>query len=58
MTRLTFLAEDLILILGITVLLERTSASWAQSGKTKILWLGQSATRITTISGKVIVIDP
>jgi hypothetical protein len=58
MTRLTFLAEDLILILGITVLLARTSASWAQSGKTEILWLDQSATRITTISGKVIVIDP
>jgi L-ascorbate metabolism protein UlaG (beta-lactamase superfamily) len=30
----------------------------AQTGKIEILWLGQSATRITTVSGKVIVIDP
>ena len=27
-------------------------------GKTEVLWLGQSATRITTPGGKVIVIDP
>jgi L-ascorbate metabolism protein UlaG (beta-lactamase superfamily) len=32
--------------------------AWAQSGKVEVLWLGQSATRITTPSGKVIVIDP
>ncbi len=30
----------------------------AQAAKTEIQWLGQSATRITTPSGKVIVIDP
>ena len=30
----------------------------AQNGKVEILWLGQAATRITTPSGKVIVIDP
>jgi L-ascorbate metabolism protein UlaG (beta-lactamase superfamily) len=30
----------------------------AQAGKIEVLWLGQSATRITTASGKVIVIDP
>lgn len=30
----------------------------AQSGKTEILWLGQSAAKITTPGGKVIVIDP
>jgi L-ascorbate metabolism protein UlaG (beta-lactamase superfamily) len=30
----------------------------AQTGKVEILWLGQSATRITSVSGKVIVIDP
>ena len=29
-----------------------------QTGKIEILWLGQSATRITTVTGKVIVIDP
>lgn len=30
----------------------------AQNGKTEVLWLGQSAFRITTPTGKVIVIDP
>jgi L-ascorbate metabolism protein UlaG (beta-lactamase superfamily) len=33
-------------------------AAWAQTNKIEVLWLGQSATRITTVSGKVIVIDP
>ena len=32
--------------------------SRAQSGKVDVLWLGQSATRVTTPGGKVIVIDP
>jgi L-ascorbate metabolism protein UlaG (beta-lactamase superfamily) len=31
--------------------------AWAQ-GKTEVLWLGQSAMRITSPGGKVIVIDP
>jgi len=30
----------------------------AQAGKIEVLWLGQAAVRITTVSGKVIVIDP
>lgn len=30
----------------------------AQNGKTEVLWLGQSATRITTPGSKVIVVDP
>ncbi len=30
----------------------------AQSGKIEVLWMGQAATRITSVSGKVIVIDP
>ncbi len=30
----------------------------AQSGKTDVLWLGQSAFRITSPGGKVIVVDP
>jgi L-ascorbate metabolism protein UlaG (beta-lactamase superfamily) len=32
--------------------------AFAQNGKTEVLWLGQSATRITTPTGKVIMIDP
>jgi L-ascorbate metabolism protein UlaG (beta-lactamase superfamily) len=34
------------------------SAAMAQSGKTEVLWLGQSAFKITSPGGKVIVIDP
>jgi hypothetical protein len=32
--------------------------SWGQEKKTEIHWLGQATTKITTPSGKVIVIDP
>ncbi|HXD39791.1 MAG TPA: metal-dependent hydrolase [Ramlibacter sp.] len=35
-----------------------TAGATPVAGKTEILWLGQSATRITTPGGKVIVIDP
>ena len=31
---------------------------WAQTNKIEVQWLGQSATKITTLTGKVIVIDP
>ncbi|HVO90352.1 MAG TPA: MBL fold metallo-hydrolase [Casimicrobiaceae bacterium] len=34
------------------------SSAYAQEGKIQILWLGQSAFRIKTLTGKVIVIDP
>jgi len=34
------------------------SSALAQSGKVEVLWLGQSAFRITTPGGKVIVTDP
>jgi len=47
------------LILGIALVVAGLTPLRAQSpGKIEILWLGQSATRITTVSGKVIVIDP
>ena len=32
--------------------------AWAQTNKIEVLWLGQSTTKITTLTGKVIVIDP
>jgi L-ascorbate metabolism protein UlaG (beta-lactamase superfamily) len=35
-----------------------TERTWAEAAKTEVLWMGQAATRITTPSGKVIVIDP
>ena len=33
-------------------------AAWAQTNKIEVQWLGQSTTKITTLTGKVIVIDP
>ncbi len=35
-----------------------TEPTWAQSAKTEVHWLGQATTKITTPTGKVIVIDP
>jgi L-ascorbate metabolism protein UlaG (beta-lactamase superfamily) len=35
-----------------------TAQTSAAPGKASVLWLGQSAFRITTVTGKVIVIDP
>ena len=33
-------------------------AAWAQTNKIEVHWLGQATTKITTLTGKVIVIDP
>lgn len=35
-----------------------SAAVLAQDGNTEVLWLGQAAMRITTPTGKVIMIDP
>jgi L-ascorbate metabolism protein UlaG (beta-lactamase superfamily) len=35
-----------------------TRSAWAQDAKVEVLWLGQAATKLTTPTGKVIVIDP
>jgi len=32
--------------------------AWAQTSKTEVHWLGQATTKITSLTGKVIVIDP
>ncbi|OOG39714.1 metal-dependent hydrolase [Polaromonas sp. A23] len=48
------LLSGLLVLLGLF-----SSATSAQTlGKTEVLWLGQATTRITTPTGKVIVIDP
>jgi L-ascorbate metabolism protein UlaG (beta-lactamase superfamily) len=44
------------LVLAAAVGLAGTAA--AQSGKVEVQWLGQAATKITSVEGKVIVIDP
>src|SRR2546430_16260859 len=35
-----------------------TEPAFAQTAKAEVHWLGQSATKLTTLTGKVIVIDP
>ena len=45
-------------ILALAALCSAALASAQTAGKTEVLWLGQSTTRITTPGGKVIVIDP
>jgi L-ascorbate metabolism protein UlaG (beta-lactamase superfamily) len=47
-----------VLLLAALVLATTAPRTSAQSGTIEVLWLGQSATRITSVSGKVIVIDP
>jgi hypothetical protein len=32
--------------------------AWAQTSKVEVHWLGQATTKLTTLTGKVIVIDP
>lgn len=56
----TFPSQTLRLLRGLLTAAALCSATmaFAQSGKTEVLWLGQAATRITTPSGKVIMIDP
>jgi hypothetical protein len=45
------------LVLGL-VALGAAGTTSARSGKIEVLWLGQAAFKITTVAGKVIVIDP
>jgi L-ascorbate metabolism protein UlaG (beta-lactamase superfamily) len=45
-------------IVGIALAVVPVVEALAQGKKVEVLWLGQSATRITTPGGKVIVIDP
>ena len=47
-----------LLALIATALALAASSAFAQTGKVEVLWLGQSAFRIATPGGKVIVTDP
>jgi len=55
---MTKLARALCALLGTVAFVAFGTAANAQGGKTEVLWLGQSAFKITTPKGKVIVIDP
>ncbi|GIX46336.1 MAG: UPF0173 metal-dependent hydrolase [Candidatus Tectimicrobiota bacterium] len=47
----------LSLLVGLTLLVAALPL-WAQPGTIEVLWLGQAATKITSVGGKVILIDP
>lgn len=55
---MTRLVRALCALVCTSAFLLAGAAAHAQGGKTELLWLGQSAFKITTPKGKVIVIDP
>ena len=50
--------STLVRLLAALMLLCASGLSFSQTPKAELMWLGQSAFRLTTPSGKVIVIDP
>src|SRR5919199_1923772 len=50
--------RKLLAALAAALFIAAAPAAFAQSGKVEVLWLGQSAMRITTPGGKVIMLDP
>ncbi len=50
--------RDFLKATGALTLTLAAERAMAQTAKAEVLWLGQAATRITTPTGKVIVIDP
>jgi len=50
--------RDFLKTTGALTLTLAADGAIAQNAKAEILWLGQAATKITTLGGKVIVIDP
>jgi L-ascorbate metabolism protein UlaG (beta-lactamase superfamily) len=54
LSAMRFIATTALAALAVTM----SASASAENGKIEILWLGQSAMRITTVAGKVIVVDP
>lgn len=50
--------RNVLAALSALLVLSGNSLASDAAGKTQVLWLGQSASRIITPGGKVIVIDP
>jgi L-ascorbate metabolism protein UlaG (beta-lactamase superfamily) len=48
----------LLAALALAACATSSTAPYTPTGKIEVLWLGQSAFRVTTLTGKVIVIDP
>ena len=54
----TFSTRQLLQLVTLWLIAALSHAAWAQSGTVQVQWLGQSAMKVTTPGGKVIVIDP
>src|SRR6185436_9886872 len=50
--------RDFLKLAGMASVAMAVTPAWAQTGKFEVHWLGQAATKLTSPSGKVIVIDP
>jgi len=50
--------RDFLKLAGGAAVTLAAAPAWAQTAKVEVQWLGQSATKLTTLTGKVIVIDP
>ena len=50
--------RDFLRLAGTAAAVLAAGPVWAQDAKVEVHWLGQAATKLTTPSGKVIVIDP
>jgi L-ascorbate metabolism protein UlaG (beta-lactamase superfamily) len=50
--------RDFLKLAGVASVALSVAPAWAQGNKLEVHWLGQAATKLTTPSGKVIVIDP
>ncbi|MDP2626885.1 MAG: metal-dependent hydrolase [Candidatus Rokubacteria bacterium] len=50
--------RDFLKLAGVATVALAAAPAWAQSAKVEVQWLGQSATKLTSLTGKVIVIDP
>ncbi|MBI2527962.1 MAG: metal-dependent hydrolase [Candidatus Rokubacteria bacterium] len=50
--------RDFLKLAGAATVALAAAPAWAQSAKVEVQWLGQSATKLTSLTGKVIIIDP
>jgi L-ascorbate metabolism protein UlaG (beta-lactamase superfamily) len=50
--------RDFLALAGTGAVALAAGPAWAQTAKVEVHWLGQAATKLTSLTGKVIVIDP
>ena len=50
--------RDFLKLAGTAAVTLAAGPAWAQTAKVEVHWLGQAATKLTTLTGKTLVIDP